>query len=202
MPTQPRDRPTASEMVSDRSLLEKLQRGQDSAATQLYVRYANRLRALASAQCSPKLASRVDPEDIVQSVFRTFFRRAVEGHYEVPKGEELWKLFLVIALNKIRATGAYHTAAKRDARATASGEAFTKAVDETAGKDEQALAVLRMVIDEILTKLPESQRQIIELRIEGYEVGEIAAKTGRAKRSVERVLQEFRKSLSAGIHEE
>src|SRR5262245_30999049 len=167
--------------VSDRSLLERLQHGQESAATQLYLRYANRLRDLASAQCSTKLSPRVDPDDIVQSVFRTFFRRAVEGQYEVPQGEELWKLILVIALNKIRATGAYHTAAKRDVRVTATGAALDKALATTAHNDEQALATLRLTMDEILANLSDGQRRIVELRIEGYEVAEIATKTGRAK---------------------
>jgi RNA polymerase sigma-70 factor (ECF subfamily) len=96
------------ETASDHSLLRRLRRGQGDAFTLLYLRYAERLRALAAAQSSPRLAARVDPEDIVQSVFRTFFRRAAQGQYDVPEGEEIWKLLLVIALNKIRALGAYH----------------------------------------------------------------------------------------------
>src|SRR5262249_14642505 len=81
---------------SDHSLLRRYRGGQADAATQLYLRYAERLLALAAAQCAPDLAPRVDPEDIVQSVFRTFFRRAAKGQYDVPEGEELWKLFWLI----------------------------------------------------------------------------------------------------------
>ena len=90
------------EESSDRSLLLRLRRGEQDAATQLYVRYAPRLRALVRARCSDRLAGRLEPDDIVQSVFRRFFRRVVQGGYEVPPGEELWGLLLVIALNKIR----------------------------------------------------------------------------------------------------
>src|SRR5574341_751939 len=64
---------------SDRSLLRRFRRGEEDAATLLYLRYADRLRALTVAQCSPDLAQRVDADDIVQSVFRTFFRRAAQG---------------------------------------------------------------------------------------------------------------------------
>src|SRR3954447_25024565 len=110
--TAPQADPTP-EPVSDRSLLRRLQHGQADASTELYLRYAERLLALAAAQSSPELARRVDPEDIVQSVFRTFSRRASLGHYTVPDGEEIWKLLLVIALNKVRAVGAFHRAAKR-----------------------------------------------------------------------------------------
>ena len=83
---------------SDRTLLKRFHGGQADAATLLYLRYAARITSFAGTQQGPDLASRFDPDDIVQSIFRTFFRRAAEGHYDVPEGEDLWKLFLVIAL--------------------------------------------------------------------------------------------------------
>ena len=97
---------------SDRSLLRRFRGGQPDAATELYLRYAERLRALADKQCAPDLAPRLDPDDIVQSVFRTFFRRAAGGQYDVPEGEDLWKLFMVIALHKVRSAAAFLRAAK------------------------------------------------------------------------------------------
>jgi RNA polymerase sigma factor (sigma-70 family) len=185
---------------SDRSLLRRLRHGQADAPTQLYLRYAERLQALAARQTSPELGRRLDPEDIVQTVFRTFFRRAAEGSYDVPDGEEIWKLLLVIALNKIRAAAVHHRAAKRDVRRTGSGEANELAIRGAAGKDEGALAVLRMVVDEVLEGLPESHRRIIEARIDGHEVAEISRDVGRSKRSVERVLQDFRRRMDELVH--
>lgn len=187
---------------SDRTLLRRFQRGQEDASTQLYLRYATRLQALASAQSSPQLARRVEPEDIVQSVFRTFFRRAVQDHYEVPAGEEIWKLLLVIALNKVRAAGAHHRAAKRDVRVTKGGESLEGAIASQHGDDDVAITVLRMVVDQALEGLPEPRRRMIELRIEGHEVAEIATAVGRSKRSVERVLQDFRNRLNALLRED
>jgi DNA-directed RNA polymerase specialized sigma24 family protein len=102
----------------------------------------------------------------------------------------------VIALNKIRAAGAYHRAAKRDVTRTAGGDACDLADGKQAIHDESALVTLRLVIDEVLAGLPASYRQIVELRIEEYEVAEIAQRVGRSKRSVERVLQEFRALLA------
>ena len=61
--------------ASDHSLVRRFRHGQEDAPTKLYIRYAQRLHALATKQTSNELARRVDPEDIVQSVFRTFFRR-------------------------------------------------------------------------------------------------------------------------------
>jgi RNA polymerase sigma-70 factor, ECF subfamily len=195
------DRVTGEE-PTDRSLLRRFQRGQADASTALYLRYAERLHALATSQTSGALARRVDPEEIVQSVFRTFFRRAAQGHYTVPDGEEIWKLLLVMALNKVRAAGAFHRAAKRDVRMTAGGESLDRALESESTPDESALTVLRMVVADLLEGLPEPHRRMIELRIEGFEVAEIADKVQRSKRSVERVLQEFRNRLNALIHED
>jgi RNA polymerase sigma-70 factor (ECF subfamily) len=187
---------------SDRSLLRRFRGGQPSAATELYLRYADRLRSLAAGQCASDLAPRVDAEDIVQSVFRTFFRRAARGQYDVPEGEDLWKLFLVIALHKIRSTATFHRAAKRDVRATATGLLDAPAGKHFAAPDETALATLHLVIDELLDALPASMRAIVELRIEGHEVEEIARRTERSRRSVERALQEFRTRLSHLLDED
>jgi RNA polymerase sigma-70 factor (ECF subfamily) len=192
-----RDSQAGSPAPSDRSLLRRLRGGSEDAATELYLRYATRLHALAAAQCSPDLARRVDPDDVVQSVFRTFFRRAARGEYEVPAGEELWKLFLVIALNKIRAVATHHRAAKRDVRLTAPADALEFTGPAAVRPDEAALTLLRLTVEELLESLPEAQRRIVELRIEENEVAEIARLTGRSKRTVERVLQQFRTRLDA-----
>ncbi len=191
---------SADEAPSDRKLLDRFRAGQDDAATQLYLRYAGRLRALAAKRTATDLKSRIDPEDIVQSVFRTFFRRAARGEYSVPEGDELWKLFLVIALNKVRATRAFHHAAMRDTRQTATGTEIQNSIGQ--GQDEEALSTLRMTIDELLSGLPTTSRDIIAMRIEGHDVIAIAERTGRAKRSVERVLQEFRTALNLELGEE
>jgi RNA polymerase sigma-70 factor, ECF subfamily len=184
---------------SDHSLLKHYRRGQSDAPTHLYRRYAERLRALVARKSSSGPAAIVDPEDVVQSVFRTFFRGAAEGQYDVPEGEELWKLLLVITLNKVRALGNFHRAARRDMRRTVRGEAYDAAVDSESADDEVNLAVLRLVVEEVLNTLSPANRAIIELRIEGHEMAEIAMRTQRSKRTVERVVQEFCQTLNAQI---
>jgi RNA polymerase sigma-70 factor (ECF subfamily) len=200
-PVTRREEATVAE-ASDRALLGRFRDGQAEASTRLYCKYSGRLRALATALRPRDLASRVDPEDIVQSVFRTFFRRVAQGHYDVPDGQEIWKLLLVIALNKVRAAGVHHRAAKRDVRLTVGGEVYNLAARTALGHDEVAMTDLRLVVVQALEKLPRSHRAMAELRIEGYDVAEIAQRVRRSKRSVERVLQEFRTRLDALIHED
>jgi RNA polymerase sigma-70 factor (ECF subfamily) len=176
---------------SDHSLLVRLRGGQQDAATELYLRYAQRLRALVRSRCSPQLARRVEPDDIVQSVFRRFFRRVLQGDYDVPPGEELWGLLLVIALNKIRTEEAFHRAGKRDVRISA------VAADPGAllADQESDRVILQLCIEDALGQLPAQHRAMVELRIQGHEVAEIAQNTGRSKRTVERTLQDARSRL-------
>lgn len=181
---------------SDGVLLRRYQNRDLDAATQLYVRYAHRLRKLAQAQCSSSLARKVEPDDIVQSVFGSFFRRAAQGQYNVPDGNELWNLLLVIALNKIRAKGAYYGAAKRDARRTTDLANLERLFEPSKrGNDDIAYTFLKMVITEAMKSSTPQQKQIISLRIDGWEVAEIAEQTGASVRSVERCLQHFREGL-------
>ncbi len=180
---------------SDRTLLYEVRQGSQEAAQQLYQRYAHRLRALAQSRQSRDLAARLDPEDIVQSVFGSFFRGVYRGAYDVPAGEVLWHLLLVITVNKVREKGLFHRAAKRDVRHTAGDEQIDQFVDPWQS-DSQAYAFLKMTVEEALSQLPAHHKQAIELRLQGHEVAEIARLTGRSKRSVERNLQEGRERLA------
>jgi len=187
-------------LEDDRDLLDRFQQGDQDAATSIYVRYVRRLLALVRAQSSGELATRVDADDIVQSVFRTFFRRAVQGEYDVPEGDELWKLFLVIAVNKIRSMADFHHAAKRDIRRTVGGEPMDRFGGRSA--EEEASGTLQMVVDELLATLSPTHQGIVRRRIDGCEVNEIAQQMNCSKRSVERVLQGFRQLLSSQLRDE
>jgi RNA polymerase sigma-70 factor (ECF subfamily) len=185
---------------TDQSLLEQFRRGSQDAATRLYFRYAQRLLRLVKAQCAPDLARNVDAEDLVQSIFGSFFRGASQGYYEVPPGEQLWRLLLVIALNKIRTAATFLHADKRDVRRTTGGLDVEQVLSPLTADGDPAF--LRLVLDDALGRLSPDHRAMVELRLEGYEVAEIARQMGRAKRTVERILQEARQKLHALLDEE
>jgi RNA polymerase sigma-70 factor (ECF subfamily) len=180
---------------SDHSLLLRYRSGQRDAATKLYLRYAGRLQRLALAQTAPDLRPRFDPDDVVQSVFRTFFRRVSRGLYDVPPGDELWQLLLVLALNKIRKLATYHRAQKRDVRRTVGSLELEPEANTLSSDDEGSLRILRMVIDELLMELTPVQRSIVELRIQGEDADSISQRTERSKRTVERTVRDFRLKL-------
>ncbi|MFO0977993.1 MAG: sigma-70 family RNA polymerase sigma factor [Planctomycetaceae bacterium] len=184
--------------LSDKSLMRRFRSGSGDAAAALYERYADRLDYLASRGLGSDIGGLVDSDDVVQSIFRTFFRRAAVGDYEVPEDMELWNLLVTISLNKIREVGRYHRRARRDIGKTVPLEESTTA-GSIAGADEVACQVLQMVVEDTIAQLPMAHQKIIQLHIEGWNVPEIAAETARSKRTIERVLQEFRLRLKEQI---
>jgi RNA polymerase sigma-70 factor (ECF subfamily) len=182
---------TSLPAAGDADLVRRYRGGDEAAAADLYLRYARRLRALAGQYCGPPYTGRFDADDVVQSVFREFFEGVRRRAYDVPPSGELWGLLMVLALTKVRNLVGHHRAGKRAVHRT------TPLADPDAlAADQSAADLLRLVMDEHLADLPESNRAVIRLRTEGYEVGEIAARTGRSRRTVERVLQDFRARLS------
>lgn len=175
--------------------MRRFQSGEQDAATALYQRYAGRLEKLALRNTGNDLAVRFDSEDVVQSVFRTFFRRVQGGAYNLPEGEELWRLLLVLALNKIRKLAVHHRAQKRNVKTTTSPG--MELLQQLPGNHEDGLALesLKTVIQEVLSDMTETQQQIVTLRIDGWQLSEIAKETSRSLRTVERVLQTFRSRL-------
>ena len=182
--------------ATDQQLLEEYRQGENDAAAAIYDRYGERLFALARRKTGIDLFQRLDPEDVVQSVFRTFFRRAADGSYELPDSDALWKLLVVITLNKIRSLADFHRAAKRDVRKTADIEIIP---DLAAKQQIDAEDLLNWTVRELTESLPSEQQRIIQLRIQGFTVDEIATNCKRSKRTTERVLQNFRARLFAEL---
>ncbi len=185
--------PTETPLPSDGSLLRVLQAGDQAAAAALHARYARRVLAVARANMSRGLSRRVDPDDIAQSVFRRFFTAARAGRYTLPTGEELWDLLLVFTLNRLRSAEQHHRAGKRDLRLTVGWNA----ADPAGATPDPAEHLLVTSVEEAVDRMPVAGREVVRLRMAGCEVAEIAAATGRSKRTVERLLQDTRHRLRA-----
>jgi RNA polymerase sigma factor (sigma-70 family) len=167
--------------------------GDQAAADALFKRYASRIRRLVLARRPAPFASRFDPDDVVQSVFKVVYQRIVSKRYEVPADGDLWRLLAVLTANKMRDQIRHHKAAKRSVYQTAGGED----PDHTAGWTNEATEThLRLTVDEYLAGLSAADRQVVAERMTGHTVDEIAAHTGRAVRTVERVLRHARDQLA------
>ena len=190
---------------SSAELLFRWQQGDQQAAAALWQRYAVRLIALARSRLSHQVSSQLDPEDVVQSVYRRFFSHAKDEHYVLKQSGDLWRLLVAITLHRVQDQHRRHSARKR-----ALGEAHPLHEKMAAGIDASILAgdpapeQAAMVADElqqVLRGLDAEQREMVGLRLEGYELEEIASQTQRNERTVRRVLKAVRERLQKRCQE-
>lgn len=148
-------------------------------------RFGDRLIRLAKSRLPDRLRRRVDPEDIVQSVFRSFFSRHEAGQFEFSEAPDVWRLLAAITYAKIQKTIRYHGRKQRDiGRESHSNDSVQPAHDLS--PNASAVAMMMELLDQILDELPETHREIIRLRMESFTITEIA---GRMKISTRTVLR-------------
>ena len=181
-------------------LLEKWQRGDQSAATALYRRYAERLIALAASRLPANLSHRIEPEDAVQSAFRCFFADSREGRFRLKASDDLWQLLAVITLCKVRNQMRDAHREKRDVGRERSLDAETASADvqESLVTHEPSPAEALALIDEVqeaMRRLGPREQRVLELRLSGHAVSDIAAELRISSATVDRTLRRIKQQL-------
>ena len=171
-------------------LFARYRDGDDTAADELFHRYANRLIALARTRLSSKLAQRLDPEDIIQSAFRSFFLRARDGQYSLRRSGDLWRLLVSIALHKVLRQAERHNAGRRSLTKESfaidgRSESVELLAREPAPDD---VAAVGDQLEAIMSKLDPPKRQALSLRLQDCTIEEIATDMARSERTVRRWL--------------
>jgi RNA polymerase sigma-70 factor (ECF subfamily) len=182
-------------------LMARLRQGDERAAEAVWERFARRLTALAAARLPGLLRPKADAEDVVQSVFRSFFARQADGRLQADSWDGLWTLLTVLAVRKCGHRVKHFRAARRDVRreADVAGTGSTSSAWEaTAPEPTPAEAVLLAdTLEEVMRDLEPRHRRIVGLRLEGYTIEEVARQAGCTERSVHRVLEKARARLEA-----
>jgi RNA polymerase sigma-70 factor (ECF subfamily) len=176
----------------DRELIAAFKAGSESAATELFDRYCEKLMRLARKRIGQRMASRIDPEDVLQSAFRTFFSRVRNDEFTFEGQHDLFKLLVRLTVNKTLRQVAHHRAAKRDPAREAGQGAEDDDLLARLTADDPTPEVELALLDEfekLLSRLPEFDQKVLELRFEGYSTAEIAQRLGSYERKVRRVLE-------------
>jgi RNA polymerase sigma factor (sigma-70 family) len=170
--------------------------GDQQAAELLFERYAARLTHVAEQHLSRKVAARESGDDVVQSVFRTFFRRSAEGHFQLDSSAQVWRLLVKITLQKARSHARYHTRKKRSAGAEvapADDSWVAEALDRE--PDPAAAATLVDLLEEILKDVPPLYCRVLELRLQGMELAAVARELKITRTTAYRALELFKRRL-------
>jgi len=191
--------PTRSELPS-RELLKQFQAGQSDAATAIFDRYVERLIALARSRLGPKLKRRVDPEDIVQSAYRSFFVHAKNQEYRLARSGDLWRLLASVTLNKLHGQIEKQTAAKRSIDRESPGDFALADLKTHDPSVVEAIAVgeqLRLIVD----GLSPDERFVLTSTLQGQCVERIAEAIGKSERTVRRLLHQARQQFERRLLE-
>jgi RNA polymerase sigma-70 factor (ECF subfamily) len=184
-------------------LMVHLRDGRNDAAAQLFQRFANRLIVLARKQLDPKILQKVDPEDVMQSVFRSFLARNAAGQLgEFNTWDNLWAILVVMTRRKCGRRTDYFHAARRDVRR----EAPPNSTEDENGSDvgivdeeptPHEAAVLAETVELLLSDLQGRQREILTLSLQGYTPVEISERLKCTERTVYRVLDRVKEWLES-----
>jgi RNA polymerase sigma factor (sigma-70 family) len=181
-------------------LLARWRGGDQQAAGALFRRYADRLIALARARLSSRLTRHFDPEDVVQSAYRSFFGGARAGRYALRRSGDLWRLLVAITLHKLRHRVERHATGKRavarEAHFGGESSLFGLGIRAFARDPSPSdAAALADTLEQVFRGLEPLQRRMAELRLQGYALEEIADDVRRSERTVRRLLEQVKERL-------
>lgn len=180
-------------------LMTRLRGGDDAAAAEVFRRFTHRLIGLARARLDHLIRGKVDPEDILQSVYRTFFSRYARGSFDLESWDGLWVMLTVITVRKCDYRRKFFRAARRDV-----GREVAPSVADPTAPEMEALARdptpseaarLAETVELLMRELTDREREMLALSLEGLGVAEVGARVGRTERTVQRVLKRVRQRL-------
>jgi RNA polymerase sigma factor (sigma-70 family) len=165
-----------AESESFPDFIRRLRAGDEQAATELVERYERVIRCEARLRLTdPRLGRLLDSMDISQSVLASFFVRATAGEYDLNRPEDLMRLLVRMARNKVASQ-----ARRQKARAADRLRVEAENLEETVvgATDMARLVAGRDLLEEVRRRLSAEERQIADLRGQGRSWPEVAAEVG------------------------
>ena len=178
-------------------LMARLNSGDDRAAAALFERFARRLLAMARSRLEA-VRRKEDPEDVLQSVLRSFFTRQHGGEFDVTSWDSLWRVLALLTVRKCANRIAYFHAACRDVRREVTASPSQSADSWLGPADEPTpseAAVLTDTLEQLMQALEASDRDVLTLQLQGYTIPEISRQVHRSERTVCRILERVRRRL-------
>jgi RNA polymerase sigma-70 factor (ECF subfamily) len=170
-------------MSSDTSfdeLITRVRAGDEEAAAELVREYEPEIRREIHFRLTdPSLRRIVESVDICQSVLANFFARAALGQFELEEPQQLIRLLMTMAQNKVREWARRQHAERRDRRREQPLDSETHHEElATAGPSPSQIVAGAELLDEFRKRLSDEERQIADRRAAGLEWTEIAKELG------------------------
>lgn len=158
-------------------LMHRVRAGDESASTELVRQYEPAIRRSMRLRFDPHLQPICDSMDICQAVMCSFFVRARGGQYALDTPEDLLRLLATMARHKLSKTRRDQQRARRDNRRQVNGVDVQQQVAAPGPSPSQQLEAEELVAV-ICGRLSAEERQLMELRDQGWDWNAIAAEMG------------------------
>jgi RNA polymerase sigma-70 factor (ECF subfamily) len=159
--------------------IRRIRAGDDRAAQELVERYEPVIRREVRLRLKdPRLNSQFDWTDVCQSVLASFFVRVASGQYDLEEPGQLLKLLVVMTRHKLANQARRHRASRRDYRRLEPHDPADLEGRSVPQPSPSRMVAGRELLEEFRRRLSEEERALADLRAQGCEWPEIAARLG------------------------
>ena len=191
---------SASYLQQLSAILNNAQQGDSIAEATVHREFVDKLVRVASKKISSRFKAKIAPEEVVQSVFASFFHRHRNHEFQFDSWNDLWALLLRITVCKCSDRIAEFRTLKRDVvREVADrGEDGLEPTTllRSNGPTAEEIAIFEDVLDQLFDRLNEKQQRVVSMRLQGMSNLEISEMIGRTERSVYRIHKQIQKIFS------
>ena len=186
-------------------LIRGLRGGDDRVMREFCEQYGDMLHRLAEKHLSTRVRRRVGPEDVAQSVCRTFLRRARGGEFQLADSEGLWRLLCAITLTKVREHTRFHLSQKRSLEREMPQP---PAIDEDAAvgfdtvdphPSPAEVAEFADFFQQALAGFDDEERLVVDLKLQECTNAEVADRLGSSERTVRRILKRIQARMARTV---
>jgi RNA polymerase sigma factor (sigma-70 family) len=178
---------------------QRIRAGDQQAAADLVRRYESVIRREVRMRLNdPSLYRLVDSIDVCQSVLNKFFLKAAVGAFDLEQPQQLVALLVGMAHNKVISLARKQKAQRRDARRLE--RAGVEQIDPVGSEATPSrVASGKELLEQVRQRLSPEDRQVADLRGQGFSWPEIAAQVGgtpdgrrvQLSRALDRVSQQL-----------
>jgi len=179
-----------SEEDDFRALITRVRAGEQQAATDLVKRYEPEIRrAIRLRLTDPRLNRVLDSMDVCQSVMANFFVRVHAGQFEIDRPDQLLRLLVTMARNRLLDQARRQQAGRRDGRRVEAGgeDQLANLADRDVGTPSQIVSE-KELLHAVRLQMTDEERTLAEQRAQGRDWAEIAREIGSTPEAVRKKL--------------
>jgi RNA polymerase sigma-70 factor (ECF subfamily) len=178
-------------------LLARARAGDEEAAARLAQQYEPKVRIVARVLLGPALRPYLDSMDLVQSVHRSLLRGLRQDKFDLPAPDNLVALAVTLVRHKVARQWSRHRRQQRLEVGQPGSEGLPQLLVSLSSPQPgpAQVAELQDAVQHLCSSLNETDRRILERRLDGHQTAEIAQELGLSPVALRVRLSRLRQRL-------